>query len=141
MIPNLSFFDHFYHNYRGVPQCGLNVAHNVACEYHQMPQVNHIRVPHFCHLVAHLCKNGRSGQKTTNLVSFDASRQAEANGIGIKAVRPILTKLCAEIFSNFLNLSHYNSRLTQVRQKKVAYSCLARREESKNMAIVLIGRG
>ena len=25
-IPNLSFFDHFYHNYRGVPHCGLNVA-------------------------------------------------------------------------------------------------------------------
>ena len=126
MIPNLSSFDHFYHNYRGVPQCGLNVAHNVACEYHQMPQVNHIRVPQFCHIVAHLCNYGRSGQKTTNLVSFDACHQAEANGLGIKAVRPTLTKLCFEIFSIFLNLSRYNSRQTRIRQKKVPYSCSAR---------------
>ena len=58
--------------------------------------------------MAHHCKYGRNGQKTTNLVSFDASHQAEANGLGIKAVRPILIKVCAEIFPIFLNLSRYN---------------------------------
>ena len=76
--------------------------------------------PYLSHIVAHLCNYGRSDQETTNSVSFDASHQAEANGLGIKVVRPILTKLCVEIFPIFRNLSRYNSRLRRVRQKEVA---------------------
>ena len=94
----------------------------------------HSRATFECHIMVHLCTYGRNGQKTAILVSFDASHQrlndashqAKAIGIGIKAVRPILTKLRTEIFSNFRNLSRYNLRLTRVRQKCCVFiSCLA----------------
>ena len=129
-----------------IPTISTEVCHNAA----KMWRANVVKLWYLVALACHICVPHLSSatlwHTSVDMVgmvkkrqfwyhsSFDAFHQAKAIGIGIKAVRPILTKLRTEIFSNFRNLSRYNSRLTRVRQKKVTYSCSQLSERNRKHA-------